>query len=274
MYRFLLLLLPVFFYAQNHRFIYEVNFKKDSTENLYAKEFYFLDIGSEEILYYGKDYFVLDSLRKNNLPIEFKTMPSLTNITIHKNGSSNYDEYELLEYDMVKLSSENKQNWKLLNDKKQIDQYNVQKAETFWGGRKWTAWFTTEIPFQEGPYKFSGLPGMILELKDDQNNYSFKVIRSYKLDIVQNKDMFGIFLKNAAPVSLQKYYKIKLSHYQDPLSFLKNGMMDLKDYEGVFLKDGTKVTRENQKQVIEQQQKMILKYNNPIEVDKAVRYTQ
>lgn len=208
------------------------------------------------------------------MPIEFKTMPSLTNITIHKNGSSTYDEYELLEYDMIKLSSENKQNWKLINDKKQIDQYNVQKAETFWGGRKWTAWFTTEIPFQEGPYKFSGLPGMILELKDDQNNYSFKVIRSYKLDIVQNKDMFGIFLKNAAPVSLQKYYKIKLSHYQDPLSFLKNGMMDLKDYEGVFLKDETKVTRENQKQVIEQQQKMIRRYNNPIEVDKAVKYIQ
>lgn len=272
MYRFLLFLMPFLFSAQNHRFIYEVNFKKDSTENLLTKEFYFLDIGSEETFYYGKDYFVMDSLMMNNLPIEFKSPPNLTNVTIHKNKSRKYDEYELLEYDMIKLSSENQQSWKLLNEKKQIDKYNVQKAETLWGGRKWTAWFTTEIPFQEGPYKFGGLPGMILELNDDKNNYSFKVIRSYALKDVKGKDMFGLLLKNAAPVSLEKYYKIKLSHYQDPLSFLKNGMMDMKNYEGVFLKDGTKVTNDNQRDVIATQQKILKKYNNPVELDKAIQY--
>lgn len=272
MYRLLLILFPILFSAQNHRFIYEVNYKKDSTENLLTKEFYLLDVGPEEVFYYGRDYFVMDSLVKNNLPIAFETPPDLTNITIHKAGSLNFDVYELLEYDMIKLSSENKQNWKLTGEKKQIDSYNVQKAETFWGGRMWEAWFTPDIPFQEGPYKFGGLPGMILELSDKKGNYTFKVIRSYSMNEAQDKKMFGILLKNAAPVSKENYHKIKLSYYQDPLSFLKNGIWDIKKYKGVFLKDGTKVTQENQREVIEAQQKKLRKYNNPIELTAAIKY--
>jgi len=63
--------------------------------------------------------------------------------------------------------------WKILNDKAKIGEYNTQKATTEFGGRKWTAWFTADLPFQDGPYKFSGLPGLIVKIEDEGKNYSW-----------------------------------------------------------------------------------------------------
>ncbi|MFW5663682.1 MAG: GLPGLI family protein [bacterium] len=60
-------------------------------------------------------------------------------------------------------------------EKKQeyIEGFRVTKATTNFGGRNWIAWFTPEITVSEGPYKFSGLPGLILKLQDEDEQYSF-----------------------------------------------------------------------------------------------------
>lgn len=63
--------------------------------------------------------------------------------------------------------------WKISNEKAKIGSYNAQKATTEFGGRKWTAWFSTDLPFQDGPYKFSGLPGLIVKIEDEGKNYSW-----------------------------------------------------------------------------------------------------
>jgi GLPGLI family protein len=47
-----------------------------------------------------------------------------------------------------------------------------------------TAWFTTEIPFSFGPENYGGLPGLVLELSTQGNNY-----RVDKLDIKENKSI-------------------------------------------------------------------------------------
>ncbi|SKB82473.1 GLPGLI family protein [Soonwooa buanensis] len=65
--------------------------------------------------------------------------------------------------------------WKISNDKQMIGKYNTQKATTEFGGRKWTAWFSTDLPFQDGPYKFYGLPGLIVKIEDDAKNYSWEL---------------------------------------------------------------------------------------------------
>lgn len=274
----LLVLLSVFTDAQTHRFIYEVSYRKDSADQARTTELYHLDVNPEEVLYYSRDYFVLDSLMSNDLPMTFMNQtPNLSDVNVHRKNSKKFTNYEITEYDTYKLETESAQNWKLSTEKKKIDQYQVQKATSRWGGRNWTAWFSTEIPFSDGPCKFSGLPGLIMELSDDRGNYEFQIVKSEKLAPKSNpQSLFDFMMKSAVPVTPEKYRKMKLSHYQDPLSFLKIKMSDFEFTEDnwAMLKDGTKVTGKNQKEVIAQQQQRLRKYNNPVELDKAIRYPE
>lgn len=61
--------------------------------------------------------------------------------------------------------------WKLHDDTKVINGYDAQKATTRYSGRDYTAWFTSEIPIADGPFKFNGLPGLILDIADSKNHY-------------------------------------------------------------------------------------------------------
>lgn len=58
--------------------------------------------------------------------------------------------------------------WDIKNEMKNIGGFECQQATTFFRGRNYTAWFTHEIPVDFGPMKFGGLPGLILEIYDDE----------------------------------------------------------------------------------------------------------
>ncbi|MBT8245471.1 GLPGLI family protein [Winogradskyella sp.] len=73
-------------------------------------------------------------------------------------------------------------NWTIHKEKKIIGNYECSKATTEFRGRKYTAWFTTKIPVDYGPRKFSGLPGLILEIYDDKGVY-----KAYASEIKINK---------------------------------------------------------------------------------------
>ncbi|WP_299119208.1 GLPGLI family protein [uncultured Tenacibaculum sp.] len=63
--------------------------------------------------------------------------------------------------------------WKLSNETKTIKDYECYKAFCEFRGRKYTAWYTLEIPTFFGPFKFHGLPGLILEIFDDTKEVFF-----------------------------------------------------------------------------------------------------
>jgi GLPGLI family protein len=67
--------------------------------------------------------------------------------------------------------------WKIENETKEISGYKCQKASVSAFGREFIAWFTTEIPIQDGPYKFWGLPGLIIDLYDKENIFHFSLIK-------------------------------------------------------------------------------------------------
>lgn len=65
-------------------------------------------------------------------------------------------------------------NWKIAKDTASFSGVHCQKATTYFKGRNWTAWFAPELPFQSGPWKLNGLPGLILEAYDETNTVKFQ----------------------------------------------------------------------------------------------------
>lgn len=254
--------------AQTHRFIYDVVYKKDSTSNITTKENYILDIGTKETKYYTYDFFVADSLITNNIPFPKEMKLNTSDIIVHKNNNNEFSQYDLLENTVLQLQTNDTQKWNLSQEKKNIKNLSLQKAITTWGGRNWTAWFAEEIPFQEGPYKFHSLPGLIVEIYDDKKNYHFELVRSEKIKEEENQ-FIEMSEKMGIPITWEKYRTAKLKYYESPVNFIKNSA---ENSEQFYLNDGTIVNSKNSKEINEQLRNSIRKYNNPIELDKAIAY--
>ncbi|MCM1137854.1 MAG: GLPGLI family protein [Duncaniella sp.] len=72
--------------------------------------------------------------------------------------------------------------WEISEDTLTVSSYPCMKAICEYGGRKWTAWFTDEIPASFGPWKFSGLPGLIMKVTDDEGIHTFTAVSFSKAD--------------------------------------------------------------------------------------------
>lgn len=73
--------------------------------------------------------------------------------------------------------------WTLLSDTCSILGYACIKATTVYHGRGWQVWFAPEIPISDGPWKLSGLPGLILRAESNDGLYRFdleEIIRCNK----------------------------------------------------------------------------------------------
>jgi GLPGLI family protein len=107
------------------------------------------------------------------------------------------------------------QNWKILSDTKDFNGYKCQKATSSFRGRDYVAWFTNEIPVKEGPWKFNGLPGLIVKVYDTQEHYDFELtsVRKINQQITFNGQDYN-------KVSLKDHIKICRYRIQNPLANL------------------------------------------------------
>ncbi len=95
----------------------------------------------------------------------FKSLSQATT-TVYDNVSLNEFEYYSEPYAEMQ--------WEVKDDStKTIMGYECMMAETDYHGRHWTVWFTPEIPIGDGPWKFCGLPGLILEASEDSGQHTF-----------------------------------------------------------------------------------------------------
>lgn len=72
--------------------------------------------------------------------------------------------------------------WKLETERKTINGIPCQKASCTLFGGTWTAWYSTSIPLPFGPYKFHGLPGLIVQLENSNKTHVFTLYAHQNID--------------------------------------------------------------------------------------------
>lgn len=70
----------------------------------------------------------------------------------------------------------NGQDWTLQGDTASFLGHQCQKAMCHWRGRDYIAWFAPDIPIRRGPWKFGGLPGLIMKVHDVDSLYVFEAV--------------------------------------------------------------------------------------------------
>ncbi len=97
------------------------------------------------------------------------------------------------------------QQWILHNDTMTVLEHSCQKATCHWRGRDFVAWFAKDIPIRRGPWKFNGLPGLILKLYDTDRFYTFEAVNLKN----SNEPMMLYDFKSMTPNELKTVYDHK-----------------------------------------------------------------
>lgn len=218
-----------------NRFFYELTFKPKKDSARLDKVMTVLDINKDKSIYQdytgvAQDTIIVNAVKKMETSGVFvdimkiikmpkfaykvtKAYPSMKETYIDRISNKYFGYEEDLKF-----------NWNILSDKQKIGEYNTQKATTEYGGRKWTAWFSTDIPFQDGPYRFYGLPGLIVKIQDDGQNYSWELKGNKKLEnyseVSESEKMLEKFGMSAKVniIAKDKFDKAFANFKADPLA--------------------------------------------------------
>ena len=227
---FFLAFMSQFFFAQTTRFVYQVSMKTDSTNRNDVKtENAYLDITPEKSIFYAENRLKRDSIfgrarQTGTFNFDRSQMQGLrTNLDFliekeYKTGKKLYSARILR--DQYSYEEDRPMDWKILPETAKIGEYKTQKAETNFGGRSWYAWFTTEVPFQDGPYKFSGLPGLIIKIEDSKGDYSFDLKETKKIAALPDFNQRG----NLVKIKRKDFEKQQALFRKDPTSFMQTAM--------------------------------------------------
>lgn len=263
-----------------NRFFYELTYKPGKESDSIHKTMTILDVVKDKSIY--QDYLMVsqDSLLKaeveqmmksgafKDLSKTIKQPKFAYKVTkTYPNMEVTYTENIL--QDKVSYQEQLKLDWKVNPEKAQIGEYKAQKATTSFGGREWTAWFSTDIPFQDGPYKFHGLPGLIVKVEDSEKDYSWELKGNKKVDNYEEESYSEKMMKqfygskgNALNVSRERFEQLYENYKKDPFGSIRSQIAQIP--AEAKMPDGTSMA-----QLLKDQEAKLKQYlnenNNPIE---------
>lgn len=205
---------------------YSFKFKKHKTDKEYSEDIRVLQIGDELVKEYSDIIYHFDSLATENFKKGLPTS-SNTNETLPCEIFNYYKKkeikvkYRLLLNGGVLCYDDTypKFDWKFSSETPvEVMGHLCGKATTNFAGRKYSVWYTMDIPLSYGPYKFYGLPGLILKVEESTGMYIWEA--------------FSI-VKSAVPINIYTYEKeIKCNRQEanrtigrmmrNPLTFLSS----------------------------------------------------
>ncbi|MCG2794026.1 MAG: GLPGLI family protein [Weeksellaceae bacterium] len=187
------------FMSQTERYIYQTEVNPDTINLVNMKvEKTFLDIKGKQSLFISESKLLQDSLRtvlrqQENTEVKKsrKSKSAFPKMPDGKSFQPTFFDYFIIKNDedksvqlvenigskQVYYKEDRKMSWDIAGQTSDFNDYKVQKARMKFGGRIWTAWFAPEIKISDGPYKFWGLPGLILKLEDDKGDYRFSFVK-------------------------------------------------------------------------------------------------
>lgn len=122
----------------------------------------------------------------------------------------------------LKVMESNKIYWRTDTNKDTvIAGYKCLKASTELWGRKFIAWFTLEIPVSYGPYKFCGLPGLIIQISDSEKQHSFTINEVKKIKGKQQTIYYNN--KNYIEITPEGYVKSLQYYFADLYNRVSSG---------------------------------------------------
>ncbi|WP_294299705.1 GLPGLI family protein [uncultured Chryseobacterium sp.] len=289
------LVLGILTQAQINRFFYEYKFIPDSNNREDVKsEMMYLDIDKNGSSYYSRDKFVSDSTSRAEIEKQVKSFSG--NISVNRKEkpgqvsfkvTKSYPDFTTYLFrniasDRYKIKEDQKPEWKILPDKQKIGEYNAQKATTNFGGREWIAWFSTDLPFQDGPYKFYGLPGLIVKIEDTTGSHIMTLAGNKKIaeapasekepELPQNMRIVGMGGKEIE-ASKDQFRKAWKAYVNDPTKNMREMVMQNNENSKVMFKvktsDGKEISDPNQvfREMEKRTKESLAKNNNPIEPD-------
>lgn len=172
---------------------YKCTFECDTVNHEKTEYDAILQVGKTVSKFQTYSYYLLDSLMSvsNSRASRFYNEPlfkQIDPVIFFDSYYLNYPEGELtftgrLAVENFKYSEKMpKIEWQICDSISTISGYNAQMATCHFRGRNYVAWFTTEIPVPLGPWKFSGLPGLIISVYDTKERYSFKIINIARVE--------------------------------------------------------------------------------------------
>lgn len=251
----------------HYKVTYELSYQPDSTDiETKKRERMFLYIGRETSRFSSAGKAIEDSLQlafdySNFDQAAFMRMRSQVPSTEFK-----YSIYKGIPRDKITYTREivtdkyrytiekNLFDWSILEEIDTIAGYPVQKATTSFAGRNYTAWFTDEIPFPEGPYKFNGLPGLIVKIGDNEGYYLFELNQIQEL---RNPVPFTFEDKEYLETSAEKLAQLENEYKRDPVAFAERSVPGVK----IQYAPGT-----DKKKIRRERHEKLKKQNNPLEL--------